>query len=71
MTGEVTTLKHELRDDTVERGALVSLALGSLAKLDEVLSGLGDIIGKEVEDDTVRLGCNEQSCQQELNQNKS
>lgn len=55
----------------MERGALVSLALGSLAKLDEVLSGLGDIIGKEVEDDTVRLGCNEQSCQQELNQNKS
>ena len=56
MAGEVTALEHELRDDTVEGRALVSLSLGELAKLTEVLGGLGNVLLEEVEDDTTRLG---------------
>lgn len=56
MAGEVTTLQHELRDDAVEAGALVALALGQLAELTEVLGGLGDFILEEVEVDAARLG---------------
>lgn len=41
-TGEVTTLKHELRDDTVEGRALVAEALSTGAQLLKVLGGLGD-----------------------------
>ena len=55
-TGEVTTLEHEIGDDTVEGGALVTLALRQLAKLTEVLSGLGDVFLVEVEGDAARLG---------------
>lgn len=56
MAGEVTTLEHELGDDTVEGRALVTLTLGKLAELTEVLSSLGDVLLEEVEDDTARLG---------------
>ena len=55
-TGEVTTLEHELGDDTVEARALVTLTLRSLAKLTEVFSGLGDIALEEVEVDATSLG---------------
>lgn len=55
MAGEVTTLQHELRNDAVEAGALVALALGLLAELTEVLSGIGDILLEEVEVDAARL----------------
>lgn len=55
-TSEVTTLKHELRDDTVEAGALVTLALGSSAELTEVGGRLGDFLLEEVEVDAARLG---------------
>ena len=54
-TGEVTTLEHELRDDTVERRALVSEALLTSAESAEVLSGLGDVLIEEVEVDTLSL----------------
>ena len=57
MVGEVTTLEHELGDDTVEAGSLVTLSLGELAKLTEVLGGLGDNIIEEVEGDATSLGC--------------
>lgn len=57
MAGEVTTLEHELGDDTVEGGALVALTLRLLAKLTEVGSGLGDVLLVEVEGDAGRLGC--------------
>lgn len=40
----------------MEAGALVTLALGSLAELTEVGGGLGDVLLVEVEDDTLRLG---------------
>lgn len=55
--GEVTTLKHELGDDTVEARALVTFTRGFLAELTEVASGPGDDAVEEVEDDTASLGC--------------
>jgi len=57
-TGEVTALKHELRDDAVESRASVSEALLAGAKSTEVLSGLGDYIIVEVEVDATGLLCN-------------
>lgn len=55
-TGEVTTLKHELRDDSVELGASVALALLSgLAELLEVLRGFGDDSVEELEIDAAGL----------------
>lgn len=59
MAGEVTTLEHELGDDTVEAGANVALALGLLAELTEVGSSLGDILLVEVEVDAASLGWRE------------
>lgn len=61
VASEITTLKHELGDHTVEAGALVALALGSLAELTEVLSGLGDISLEQVEVDAAGFGCKEGS----------
>jgi hypothetical protein len=49
--GEVTTLEHELGNDTVESRALVALASLGVAKLAEVAGGLGDITLEEVEVD--------------------
>ena len=57
VAGEVTTLQHELRNDTVEARANVALALGLLAKLTEVRSGLGNVLLVEVELDATNLGC--------------
>ena len=48
-TGEVTTLEHELGDDTVEGRALVSETLVALAQLHEVFGGLWDDVVVEVE----------------------
>jgi len=56
VTGEVTTLEHELGDDAVEAGANVTLTSGLLAELTEVGSGLGDILLVQVEVDTANLG---------------
>jgi len=50
-TSEVTTLQHELRDDTMEGGALVAESLLTGAESTEVLGGLGDYIVVEVEVD--------------------
>lgn len=58
-TGEVTTLEHELGDDTVERGSLVAEAVLSGAELTEVLGGLGDDVVVQVEEDTAALGYTE------------
>jgi len=49
--GEVTTLEHELRDDTVERRALVAETLLASAESAEVLGSLGDFLIVEVEVD--------------------
>ena len=56
VAGEVTTLEHELGDDTVEAGLLVALTSGQLAELTEVLGGLGDNVIEEVEVDAANLG---------------
>jgi chromosome condensin MukBEF MukE localization factor len=60
-TGEVTTLEHELGNDTVERRALVgqdlaSVVCESLAELSKVLGSSGDDIVVELEFDTTCLG---------------
>lgn len=48
-TGKVTTLKHEVADDTVEGGAFVAEALLLSAESAEVFGGLwGDFV-EEVE----------------------
>ncbi len=56
-TGEVTALKHKLRDDAVESGASVSVALLASAESTEVLNGLWDIFLVESEVDTAGLLC--------------
>jgi hypothetical protein len=56
-TGEVTTLKHELRDDAVELGALVAVALLAGAESAEVLGGFGNYIVVELEVDAASLSC--------------
>lgn len=53
--GEVTTLKHEVRDDAVEGGALVAEALLAGAEGTEVLGGLGDDVVEQVEGDAAGL----------------
>jgi len=50
-TSEVATLKHELRNDSMERGALVPEALLAGAESTEVLSSLRDYIVVEDEVD--------------------
>ena len=55
-TGEVTTLEHELGDDTVELGALVTLDLGLGAELSEVLGSLGNNVVVELEVNTALGG---------------
>lgn len=64
-TGEVTTLKHELWDHTVELGASVAEALLASAKSAEVLGGLWDNIVEEVEVDAAGACCNHMSARGE------
>ena len=52
---EVTTLEHEVWDDTVELAAGVAEALLAGAEGTEVLSGLGDDIVVDVEVDAAGL----------------
>ena len=61
--GEVTTLQHELGDHSVERAGLEVEGLSGLAdslltsaESTEVLSGLGDILGVELKDDSASGG---------------
>jgi hypothetical protein len=55
-TGEVTALKHELGDDTVELRTNVTLTLLlGLAELLEILCGLGDNVVEKFEIDTAGL----------------
>ncbi len=55
--GKVTTLKHELRDHTMEFGSRIAEALLAGAKSTEVLGGLGNNIIVEVEVDAALLLC--------------
>jgi hypothetical protein len=54
-TGEVTSLKHELRDDAVESGVGITKSLLTSAESTEVLGSLWDYIIVEVECDTAAL----------------
>jgi hypothetical protein len=56
-TGEVTALKHELRDNAVEGRTSVAEALLTGAESTEVLSCLWDYIVVEVEVDAAGLLC--------------
>lgn len=56
-TSEVTSLKHEVGDDTVKAGALITVTLLACAEGTEVLGRLGNNIFKEVHVDTTRLFC--------------
>ena len=47
-SGEVTSLTHEVGDDTVETGALVAEALLSSAQGTEILRSLGDHVISEL-----------------------
>lgn len=60
-TGEVTALKHELRNDSMELGAFVAKAFFASAKGTEVLSGLGCDVVVKFEVDTTGLVCDEVS----------
>lgn len=59
MASEVTTLKHELRDDTVESGLGVSKTLLTSAESTKVLGGLGDDFIVELEVDASTLNCSD------------
>ena len=54
VVGEVTTLAHEVGDDTVEGGALVSEPLLSSAESSEVLSSLGDNIVPQLKQSNIK-----------------
>jgi len=60
--GEVTSLEHELGDDTVEGRVGVAETLLTSAQSSEVLSGSGSYIIVEVEEDTTGLLLNLGSC---------
>lgn len=51
VSGEVTTLEHELGDHTVEGGAGIAEALLTGAESAEVLSCLGNVIAEQLHDD--------------------
>lgn len=51
VSGEVSTLQHELGDDSVEDGVGVTKALLAGAQSSEVLGGLGHLVGKQLKVD--------------------
>lgn len=60
-TSEVTPLKHELRDHTVELRARVAKALLTSAESTEILDSLGNDIVEELEVDAAGLLCARES----------
>lgn len=56
-TGEVTSLEHELRNDSVESRVSISESLLTSAESTEVLGSLWDYIVVESEVDTTGLFC--------------
>lgn len=55
MVGEVTALAHEVGDDTVECGALVTVALLAGAQSAEVFASLGNNIGAKLKRDNFMI----------------
>ena len=56
-TGEVASLQHELRDDSVELAALVAVSLLASAQSSEILGSLGNNVVVKGEVDATFLGC--------------
>jgi hypothetical protein len=56
-TGEITTLKHEVGNNTVEGRILIAEALLAGAESSEVLGGLGDVFVVEDKVDAAGLVC--------------
>jgi len=56
MASEVTTLTHELGDDSVELGAGVAESMHASAEFTEILGGLGDDVVIKFEDDATLRG---------------
>ena len=54
-TGEVSTLKHEIGNDAMERRPFVTVALLASAEGTEILGSLRDDIVEELEVDTAAL----------------
>lgn len=54
VSGEITTLAHELGDDAVEGAALVAKALLASAQGAEVLGSLGDSLVEEFKDNAAK-----------------
>jgi len=52
VSGEITALKHELRDHTVETGACIAEAILASRELSEVSCGFGDFVVKQLENDS-------------------
>lgn len=55
MASEITALKHELRNHTVERGIFVAITLLAGRELPEVVCGFGDDLVVQFEDDSTSL----------------
>jgi len=53
--GEVSSLDHEVLDDAMEFGSLVSEAFGAGAEFGEVLGGLGDDFSEQPHHDAARI----------------
>lgn len=54
--GEITALKHELRDHTVETGTCVAEAILASGKLPEVSCSFGDLVIEQLENDSASRG---------------
>jgi len=52
VAGEITALKHELRDHTVERGTFVAKTVLAGRELPEVSCGFGDDVVVQLEHDS-------------------
>jgi hypothetical protein len=50
--GEITALKHEVRDHTVETGACIAEAVLASRELSEISCGSGDFVVKQLENDS-------------------
>lgn len=55
VVGEVTSLDHEVRDDSVEDSSSVAETLLASAESAEVLSSLGDLVRVQLEGDSLGL----------------
>lgn len=76
VAGEITALKHELRDHTVKGGTFIAITVLASRKLSEVSCGFGDDCVVQFEDDPtgrstvdmdVKLGCQEAKYEQACN----